>query len=222
MSSNPIDRPVPALQIHQQHQQIDARLAPFIGVGIRLGLDRMKRLLAALDNPQEKMPLVHVAGTNGKGSVCAYLTSVLTEAGYRVGTYTSPHLVYWTERVQVGRSPISPDEFLTAINAVITAGEAIAQELEDPAAGIPTLYEIVTAAAWWHFAQAGVDIAVMEVGLGGRLDATNVCDRPAATVGGQPSKQSGAGHPTPSCGPTSSSPALLEEFWWITAWEKVR
>ncbi|MEM1426363.1 MAG: folylpolyglutamate synthase/dihydrofolate synthase family protein [Cyanobacteria bacterium P01_H01_bin.130] len=178
------DRPDPASKIHQQHQhqKIDARLAPFIGVGIRLGLDRMKRLLAALDNPQDKMPLVHVAGTNGKGSVCAYLTSVLTEAGYRVGTYTSPHLVHWTERVQVGRSPISPDEFLTAIDAVITAAEAIAQELEDPAAGIPTLYEIVTAAAWWHFAQAGVDIAVMEVGLGGRLDGTNVCDRPAATA----------------------------------------
>ncbi|MEM6502037.1 MAG: folylpolyglutamate synthase/dihydrofolate synthase family protein [Cyanobacteria bacterium P01_C01_bin.89] len=166
----------------QFHQQIQDRLAPFKPSGIHLGLDRMKRLLAALDNPQDKMPMVHIAGTNGKGSVCAYLTSVLTEAGYRVGCYTSPHLVHWTERVAVGRSPVMPQQLLTAIDRVLDAAKTLPKDFDDPTAGIPTLYEIVTAAAWWHFATAGVDIAVMEVGLGGRLDATNVCDRPAATA----------------------------------------
>ncbi|MEM9770768.1 MAG: folylpolyglutamate synthase/dihydrofolate synthase family protein [Cyanobacteria bacterium P01_D01_bin.73] len=166
----------------QLHQKIQDRLAPFKPSGIHLGLDRMKRLLAALDNPQNKMPMVHIAGTNGKGSVCAYLTSVLTEAGYRVGCYTSPHLVHWTERVQVGRSPITPEKLLAAIDTVLDAAKALPKDFEDPTAGIPTLYEIVTAAAWWHFAGSGVEIAVMEVGLGGRLDATNVCDRPAATA----------------------------------------
>ncbi|MEM9244243.1 MAG: folylpolyglutamate synthase/dihydrofolate synthase family protein [Cyanobacteria bacterium P01_F01_bin.153] len=167
---------------HQIHQQIQERLAPFKPSGIHLGLDRMQRLLSVLDNPQDKMPMVHIAGTNGKGSVCAYLTSVLTEAGYRVGCYTSPHLVHWTERVQVGRSPITPEKLLAAIDTVLDAAKTLPKDFEDPTAGIPTLYEIVTAAAWWHFATADVDIAVMEVGLGGRLDATNVCDRPLATA----------------------------------------
>ncbi|MGD1852496.1 MAG: bifunctional folylpolyglutamate synthase/dihydrofolate synthase [Cyanophyceae cyanobacterium] len=167
---------------HPIHQQIQDRLAPFKPSGVYLGLDRMKRLLAALDNPQNKMPMVHIAGTNGKGSVCAYLTSVLTEAGYRVGCYTSPHLVHWTERVQVGRAPITSQRLLTAIDTVLEAAKTLPPDCGDPTAGVPTLYEIMTAAAWWHFATTSLDIAVMEVGLGGRLDATNVCDRPLATA----------------------------------------
>jgi dihydrofolate synthase/folylpolyglutamate synthase len=119
--------------------------------------------------------VIHVAGTNGKGSVCAYLSSVLTEVGYRVGRYTSPHLIDWNERICLNEQPISTEaleELLLQIKAVIP------ENCEDS----PTQFEVITAAAWLYFAQQQVDIAVMEVGLGGRLDATNVCSHPLVTI----------------------------------------
>ncbi|MGF1479668.1 MAG: bifunctional folylpolyglutamate synthase/dihydrofolate synthase [Cyanophyceae cyanobacterium] len=152
---------------------IDDLLKPFQRFGVHLGLARIERLLAALGNPHLRMPLIHVAGTNGKGSVCAYLSAVLTEAGCRVGRYTSPHLVDWTERICLNEAPISTqalEKVLRQIQAVVDADES------------PTLFEVVTAAAWLYFAQEEVDLAVMEVGLGGRLDATNVCPQPLASV----------------------------------------
>jgi dihydrofolate synthase/folylpolyglutamate synthase len=118
--------------------------------------------------------MIHVAGTNGKGSVCAYLSSVLTEAGYRTGRYTSPHLIDWTERICVNEQPISSQELselLQEVKAAIRPGEQS-----------PTQFEVITAAAWLYFAQQQVDVAVVEVGLGGRLDATNVCSQPLVTV----------------------------------------
>jgi dihydrofolate synthase / folylpolyglutamate synthase len=142
--------------------------------GIDLGLDRILDLLDRLGRPQDRVPIVHVAGTNGKGSVCAYLSSVLNAAGYRVGRYTSPHLVDWTERICLHDRPIVPERLLFALERVEAA---IA-----PDRPTPTQFEVLTAAAWCIFADAEVDIAVIEVGLGGRLDATNVCDRPLATV----------------------------------------
>jgi dihydrofolate synthase / folylpolyglutamate synthase len=153
---------------------IDRRLAPFHQFGVNLGLERIQTLLAALGDPHLSVPIVHVAGTNGKGSVCAYLSSILIEAGYRVGRYTSPHLVDWNERICIDNAPISTENALNVIDRVISA--------IDPTTPTPTQFEIVTAAMWLYFAESQVDIAVIEVGLGGRLDATNFCDRPLATV----------------------------------------
>lgn len=153
---------------------IDIILAPFHQFGVNLGLERIHTLLAALGSPHHAVPMVHVAGTNGKGSVCAYLSSVLSAAGYKVGRYTSPHLVDWNERICIDDRPISTDVAVKTIERVIAA--------IDPTLPIPTQFEIVTAAMWLYFAQSQVDIAVIEVGLGGRLDATNVCDRPLATA----------------------------------------
>jgi len=154
--------------------EIDTILKPFQRFGVHLGLERIQKLLADLGNPHHSVPVIHVAGTNGKGSVCAYLSAVLTEAGYRVGRYTSPHLVDWNERICLNEQPISTEalaELLLQVQA------AIPEDSEDS----PTQFEVITAAAWLYFAQQQVDIAVMEVGLGGRLDATNVC-RPIVTI----------------------------------------
>ena len=153
---------------------IDLCLAPFHQFGVNLGLERIQTLLAALGSPHLTVPIIHVAGTNGKGSVCAYLSSVLSAAGYKVGRYTSPHLVDWNERICIDERPITTDVAVETIERTIAA--------IDPTLPIPTQFEIVTAAMWLYFAESQVDIAVIEVGLGGRLDATNVCDRPLATV----------------------------------------
>ncbi len=153
---------------------IDEILKEFEHFGVNLGLERIQRLLGDLGNPQAKVPIIHVAGTNGKGSVCAYLSAILTAAGYRVGRYISPHLVDWTERISLSEKPIAREEFISLLKQVKAA--------IDPAAPCPTQFEVITAAAWLYFAQQQVDIAVMEVGLGGRLDATNVCDRPLVSI----------------------------------------
>jgi dihydrofolate synthase/folylpolyglutamate synthase len=142
--------------------------------GVHLGLERIKQLLEKLDNPHQKVPIIHIAGTNGKGSVCAYLSSVLTEAGYRVGRYTSPHLIDWTERICINQKPISPTELQECLERVVAATENNTET--------PTQFEIITAAAWLYFAAQKTDIAVIETGLGGRLDATNVCETPLASV----------------------------------------
>jgi dihydrofolate synthase/folylpolyglutamate synthase len=139
--------------------------------GIKLGLERTKALLHELGDPQDLFQGVHVAGTNGKGSVCAMLTSVLQSAGYRVGMMPKPHLISYTERIQVDQRPIAEADFaalLTEIQAVINK---VASEL-----GPPTEFEILTSAALYYFARAGIDLLVCEVGLGGRLDSTNVLD----------------------------------------------
>ncbi|MEG4172385.1 MULTISPECIES: folylpolyglutamate synthase/dihydrofolate synthase family protein [unclassified Microcoleus] len=141
---------------------------------VHLGLERIKQLLEKLDNPHQQVPIIHVAGTNGKGSVCAYLSSVLTEAGYRVGRYTSPHLIDWTERICINQKPISPIELQQYLERVVAASENNTET--------PTQFEIFTAAAWLYFAEQKTDIAVIETGLGGRLDATNVCETPLASV----------------------------------------
>jgi dihydrofolate synthase/folylpolyglutamate synthase len=157
--------------------KIDQFLSSFQRFGVNLGLTRIQKVLTKLGNPEAEVPLIHVAGTNGKGSVCAYLSSVLTTAGYRVGRYTSPHLVDWTERICLNEQPITEADFLAVLERVKEAiGENTSEE------ETPTLFEVVTAAAWLYFAQEKVDVAVMEVGLGGRLDATNVKDQVLASI----------------------------------------
>lgn len=156
-------------------KKIENLIKPFERFGINLGLKRMNKLLELLGNPQEKVPIIHVAGTNGKGSVCAYLSSILTVSGYKTGRFTSPHLVNWTERICLNEREIEEDiliDILEEIRGIIN--------VNDPEC--PTQFEVITAAAWVFFAREGVDVAVMEVGLGGRLDATNVCDRPLASI----------------------------------------
>jgi dihydrofolate synthase / folylpolyglutamate synthase len=132
--------------------------------GIKLGLDTITGLLARLGNPHERFITLHVGGTNGKGSTAAIAASILQRAGYRVGLYTSPHLIDFRERIQVDGVPISEERM-----AVLTAR---LQE-KDPI-GACTFFEFTTAVAFQHFADSRVDMAVVEVGMGGRFDATNV------------------------------------------------
>ena len=153
---------------------VEQDLQSFARFGVDLGLERIETLLAAMGNPHQKVPIIHVAGTNGKGSVCAYLASVLSAAGYTTGRYTSPHLVNWTERICVDGEPISWEALHASLAEVKSAIH--------PESPTPTQFEVFTAAAWQYFAAQQVDVAVVEVGLGGRLDATNVCKQPLATV----------------------------------------
>jgi dihydrofolate synthase/folylpolyglutamate synthase len=134
---------------------------------MKLGLERMEAALAALGHPEQQVPALHVAGTNGKGSTCAFAESCLRAAGYRVGLYTSPHLVRVNERIRVGGEPIPDDVLGTRILEVLARCPDAARTL--------TFFEFGTLVAYWHFAQERVDVAVVEVGLGGRLDATRTC-----------------------------------------------
>lgn len=139
---------------------------------IDLSLDRLERLLAALGNPERKLPpVVHVAGTNGKGSTVAFLRAFVEAAGLRAHVYTSPHLVKFNERIRVAGQVIDDD----ALSAVL-------EECEQANAGEPiTFFEITTAAAFLAFSRSAADIVILETGLGGRLDATNVIDKPRLT-----------------------------------------
>ena len=142
--------------------------------GFKPGFARTQALLDALGNPERELKYVHVAGTNGKGSVCACLSSILTAAGYKTGLYTSPYVVCWNERVQVNGEYISDSDLLEAIEAV----RPIAETMDDA----PTQFEVETALAIWWFAHVRCDIAVLEVGMGGEWDATNVIPAPEAAV----------------------------------------
>jgi len=139
--------------------------------GIKLGLERTEALLHELGDPQDLFQGVLVAGTNGKGSVCAMVASVLQAAGYRVGLMPKPHLISYTERIQVDQRPIRQDDFAALLTELQPAINRVAADL-----GPPTEFEILTSAALYYFARAGIDLLVCEVGLGGRLDSTNVLD----------------------------------------------
>ena len=144
----------------------------------RLGLDRIRELLDRLGRPQDRLRFVHVAGTNGKGSTCAYLAAILQTAGLRTGLFTSPYLVAFEERIRVDGVNISLEELTEATLLVKEQAEAMAAETGDH----PTEFELMTAVALVQFARRECDIVVLEVGLGGRLDSTNVIDAPEATV----------------------------------------
>jgi len=142
--------------------------------GITLRLERIQALLDHLGKPQDQVPVIHVTGTNGKGSVCAYLASILTACGYRTGLYISPHLIAYQERIQINHKPIELVDWLRIL-------QQIKQVVETHNISI-TEFEAITAMMWIYFAEQQVDIAVIEVGLGGRLDATNVIHNPLVTV----------------------------------------
>ncbi|MEG2353469.1 MAG: folylpolyglutamate synthase/dihydrofolate synthase family protein [Clostridium sp.] len=138
--------------------------------GMKLGLERMERILEILDNPQKKIKTIHIAGTNGKGSTTAMLSGILKEEGYSVGMYTSPFLESFEERMQINNENISKDDFAK----LITEFSIIVPKIIEENLGEPTYFEIITAVAFLYFSRKNVDYAVIEVGLGGRLDATNV------------------------------------------------
>lgn len=133
--------------------------------GIKLGLDNTRRLLAAVGDPHERLKFLHVAGTNGKGSTCAMMDSILRVAGYRTGLYTSPHLVDFRERIRLDGAMIPEDAVAEGLTLLHQAAESW-----DHA---PTFFELATVLAAWWFAREGADYVVWETGMGGRLDATN-------------------------------------------------
>jgi dihydrofolate synthase / folylpolyglutamate synthase len=151
--------------------QLD-RLAQLSPGGDRLGLDRITRLLERFDRPQDALPPVfHVAGTNGKGSTCAFLRAALEASGRTVHMFTSPHLVRFNERIRIAGKLIDDDYLAALLSEVLDASDGIE----------PSFFEVTTAAAFLAFARTHADAAVIEVGLGGRLDATNVIEAPLVT-----------------------------------------
>ena len=141
---------------------------------INLGLDRVQSLLEKLGNPQDKMKVIHVAGTNGKGSVCSIIANVLKCANQKVGLYTSPHLVEYTERIKINGVEIEQDEFSDYVEKICDLADKHKIDL--------TEFEILTAVAFKYFADKKVEYAVIETGLGGRYDATNVCKEPLISI----------------------------------------
>jgi dihydrofolate synthase/folylpolyglutamate synthase len=141
-------------------------------------LERMRRLLSLLGQPQERFPVVHIAGTKGKGSTSVMTAAILSAAGYRTGLFTSPHVSAFEERMVVDGVPPEPEHMVELVNRLV---ESVAIMDRHPDGGGPTYFELATALAWLYFVDRRVEIAVLEVGLGGRLDATNVC-RPLVGV----------------------------------------
>ncbi|MGZ4107906.1 MAG: bifunctional folylpolyglutamate synthase/dihydrofolate synthase, partial [Tumebacillaceae bacterium] len=138
--------------------------------GIKPGLERMEAMLERLGNPHQRLKFLHVAGTNGKGSTCAYLARILEAAGYRVGLYTSPYLEQFNDRMSVSGENISDTE-LTELVAQL---RPVVEEVSTTSCGRPTEFEVVTTLSLLHYAKQQVDFVVLETGLGGRLDSTNV------------------------------------------------
>jgi dihydrofolate synthase/folylpolyglutamate synthase len=162
------------------HRVAGLYLARRVRFGIKFGLEAMDALVAEMGHPERAYPTLLVAGTNGKGSVVAYCEAALRASGLRTGRYTSPHLIRVNERIAVDGRPITDRDFGLAVRAVRDAAERLVRRgvLE----AHPTFFEVLTAAAFDHFRRRQVDVAVLEVGLGGRLDATNVADPIASAI----------------------------------------
>lgn len=154
------------------YEESIAYLESAASFGIKPGMERINALLDRLDHPEKACRVIHVTGTNGKGSVVAMITSVLENAMLKVGRYISPHLIDYTERIYCGGRDISRDDFARAADAVREAAEAAVAD----GAEAPTEFELLTAMAFWYFREQNVDYAVVEVGLGGLLDSTNVVE----------------------------------------------
>lgn len=146
--------------------------------GSVLGLENIYELLGRLDNPQDKVRVVHVAGTNGKGSTIAYISGILREAGYRVGKYISPVVFEYLEKYQIDNVNISDEAFAALVSRTMEAVEAMVAE----GRGQPTIFEVETAMAYLYFYEQKCDVAIIETGMGGDMDATNVCSRVLASI----------------------------------------
>ena len=141
---------------------------------MRLGLDRIRELMDRLGNPEKQLKYVHVTGTNGKGSTCAMTASILKEAGYRVGMFTSPYIEHYSEQMMINGEPVNISDFTNAVDIVKSAAEAMSDH--------PSKFELITAVALVYFAGKQCDIVVMEVGMGGETDSTNVIPAPQVAV----------------------------------------
>jgi len=151
-------------KLEQEKKNLLEKLFALQRFGIKPGLDRTLSLLDTIGNPHNKLRTIHVAGTNGKGSVCSIIASILTESGYKTGLYTSPHISNFNERIRINGIEISDDELIDITKLLLKKNDAIGG----------TFFEITTAIAFYYFSINSVDCAVIETGLGGRLDATNV------------------------------------------------
>jgi len=141
--------------------------------GIKLGLKNISYLLSFLGEPHKKLKIIHVSGTNGKGSTCSLISSILQSDGYKVGLYTSPHLVDFTERIKINNKSIDREKVCELLERIKPSIKKVANA---PSYGQPTFFEVITSMAFLYFFEEQVDFLVLEVGLGGRLDATNVCE----------------------------------------------
>ena len=141
----------------------------FSQFGIKLGLERITYLCNKLGSPQDNYKIIHVGGTNGKGSVCRFISSILTNSGYKTGIYTSPHLQRFTERIVIDDAEIPEKDLVILIQKIKPIVENMKKKGDSP-----TYFEIATAMALEFFSDKKVDFAVVEVGLGGRFDATNI------------------------------------------------
>ncbi|HHX12329.1 MAG TPA: bifunctional folylpolyglutamate synthase/dihydrofolate synthase [Clostridiales bacterium] len=152
--------------------------------GIVPGLETMEELLGRLGNPQEKLKMIHVAGSNGKGSTCAFISTILIEAGYKVGRYSSPTVFTYREIIQIGYEGLSEMDYITeeGVCEAIDKIMPVCKDMLEDGYSHPTAFEIETAMAFLYLSQENVDFAIIEVGMGGRLDATNVIKQPICTV----------------------------------------
>jgi dihydrofolate synthase/folylpolyglutamate synthase len=155
-------------------EQAEQHLRSLELFGMRFGLDRMRRMMTALSSPQRSFDTIHVLGTNGKSSTTRMIAAILERNGLRTGAYLSPHLISYTERVQVGEHDLESDAFASAVARAARAAEQVNRTLSQD--DHVTQFELLTAAAFWELARRGVDVAVVEAGLGGRYDATSVID----------------------------------------------
>ena len=146
--------------------------------GMRLGLENSFKLLDLLGNPQDKLKIVHVAGTNGKGSVCSFIANTLKEQGYKVGLYTSPYLETFTERIRLNGENIPEED----VARIVTIMKDKIEDMVKEGYAYPTEFEIETAMAFYYYCEQNADYVVLEVGLGGRYDATNVVKSPLVSV----------------------------------------
>ncbi len=149
--------------------------------GMHFGLDRMHRLMNVLEMPRVAYPTIHVVGTNGKSSTTRMVAALLERHGLRTGCFTSPHLLSYRERIRIAERDIAPERFAGAMARVVTAAEPVDRTAAERGDTV-TQFELLTAAALCEFATAGVDVAVLEAGLGGRFDATNIVDSRVAVL----------------------------------------
>ena len=158
--------------VNSQLEKIQDFLYTLRNAGSKYSLERIQKFCEKLGNPQNDFPKIHIAGTNGKGSVCAMIESILRGAGLKVGMFTSPHLTYLGERIQIDRTPIEKDELSKLSLELKSCADSIFPK--DDMAMYPSFFEFMTAMAFLDFSRNNVDCAVIEVGLGGRLDSTNI------------------------------------------------
>ena len=161
-----------------EYSEALTKLGEFTHFGINLGLQRITSLVKILDNPQEQIPIIHLGGTNGKGSTLAMLSSMLRESGYRVGTFISPHLVSYCDRFAINGKNITEKRLALLLEEIIGNLAEVQRETGEA----PTEFEVLTALAFLYFAREKVDIALIEVGMGGDIDSTNVVNKPLLSI----------------------------------------